>query len=80
MTNGTIIETKLDEIAKLLAILVARDRSLQDTIADLASVGFGPKRVAELLGTTPGYAQVAADRAKKRKASAAKRSGGNSNG
>jgi hypothetical protein len=80
MTNGTMIETKLDEIAKLLAILVARDRSLQDTIADLAGVGFGPKRVAELLGTTPGYAQVAADRAKKRKASAAKRSGGNSNG
>jgi hypothetical protein len=76
MTNGTTVETKFDEIARLLAILVARDRSLQDAIADLAGVGFGPKRAAELLGTTPGYTQVAADRAKKRKASTGKRNKG----
>lgn len=76
MTNDTTIEAKLDEIARLLALLIARDRSLQDTIEDLASVGFGPKRAAELLGTTPGYAKVAADRAKKRK-SAANRGKGN---
>lgn len=68
------VEAKLEEIAarlndttKLLAILVARDRSLQDAVADLSGVGFKPTRVSELLGTTPGYAKVAADRAKKRK-------------
>jgi DNA-directed RNA polymerase specialized sigma24 family protein len=62
------VEAKLDEVARLLAILVARDRSLQDAVAELAGVGFGPTRVAELLGTTSGYAKVAADRAKKKAA------------
>jgi hypothetical protein len=62
------IETRLDEVARLLALLVARDRSLQDTIADMSAVGLGPTRIAELVGTTPGYAKVAADRAKKRAA------------
>jgi hypothetical protein len=62
------VEARLDEIARLLAIMVAGERSLQDAVADLSSVGFGPTRVAELLGTTPGYAKVAADRAKKRRA------------
>jgi len=66
-TPADPVEAKLDEVAKLLAILVARDRSLQDAVAELAGVGFGPTRVAELLGTTPGYAKVAADRARKRK-------------
>ncbi len=66
-TSVDPVEAKLDEVARLLAILVARDRSLQDAVAELAGVGFGPTRVAELLGTTPGYAKVAADRAKKRK-------------
>jgi hypothetical protein len=66
------VEAKLDEVARLLAILVARDRSLQDAVADLAGVGFGPTRVADLLGTSPGYAKVAADRAKKRKAAGKK--------
>jgi hypothetical protein len=66
-TPADPIEAKLDEVARLLAILVARDRSLQDAVTELSGVGFGPTRVAELLGTTPGYAKVAADRAKKRK-------------
>ena len=58
---------RLDEIARLIAILVSRDRSLQDTVDDLARAGFGPTRIAELVGTTPGYAKVAATRAKKRR-------------
>ncbi len=64
------VEVKLDEIARLLALLVSRDRSLQDTIADMSALGFGPTRIAELVGTTPGYAKVAADRAKRKRASA----------
>lgn len=61
------VATRLNDVAKLLAILIARDRSLQDAVADLSGVGFKPMRISELLGTTPGYAKVAADRAKKRK-------------
>jgi hypothetical protein len=59
---------RLDEIARLLALLIARDRSLQDAVTDLSGVGFRPTRIAHLLGTSPGYAKVAVDRAKKRKA------------
>jgi hypothetical protein len=66
------VAARLEDIAKLLAILVARDRSLQDAVGDLAGVGLKPTRVAELLGTTPGYAKVAADRARKRKATGKK--------
>lgn len=65
----TEITARLDEVAKLLAILIARDRTLQDVIADLSAVGIGPTRIGALVGTSPGYAKVAADRARKRKAS-----------
>ena len=61
------IAARLDEIAKLLAISIARDRSLQDAVDDLDAAGLRPTRVAELLGTSPGYAKVAADRARKKR-------------
>lgn len=73
------INARLDEVARLLAILVAGERSLQDAVGDLSTVGFGPTRIAELLGTTPGYAKVAADRAKKRKAPTVKGDRGTGN-
>jgi hypothetical protein len=63
------VEARLDEVARLLGVLIARDRSLQDAVAELSGVRFGPTRISELLGTTPGYAKVAADRAKKRERS-----------
>ena len=66
------VEEKLDEIARLLALLVTRDRVLQDAIGEMSSVGFGPTRIAELVGTTPGYANVAARRAKKKASSASR--------
>jgi hypothetical protein len=69
-TADASVEAKLDEIARLLALLVGRDRPLQETIADMSALGFGPTRIAELVGTTPGYAKVAGDRAKKKRASA----------
>jgi len=61
-------DDRLNEIAKLLAVLISRDRSLQDAVGDLDAVGFGPKRIAELLGTTPGYVNVAAARIRKSRA------------
>jgi len=66
------VEARLDEVARLLTILIARDRSLQDTIADLSAVKFGPTRIAELTGTSHGYAKVAVDRARKRKKTTAR--------
>jgi DNA-directed RNA polymerase specialized sigma24 family protein len=60
------VEARLDEIARLLALLASRGQSLQDAVADLSAVGFGPTRIAQLLGTSPGYARVAADRARKK--------------
>ena len=59
------VEQKLDEIARLLTLLIARDRPLQEAIGEMSSVGFGPTRIAELIGTSPGYANVAARRARK---------------
>lgn len=59
------VEQRLDEMVRLLALLVMRDRPLQETIGEMSSLGFGPTRIAQLVGTSPGYAKVAADRAKK---------------
>lgn len=67
-TPESPVEARLDEIAKLLAILIGRERSLQDVIGDLSGVGIGPTRIAELVGTSPGYAKVAVDRARKKSA------------
>lgn len=71
--SDSTVEARLDEIAKLLALLIGRERSLQDVIGDLSSVGIGPTRIAELVGTSPGYAKVAVDRARKRKAAPPKK-------
>lgn len=59
------VEEKLDEIARLLALNVKRDRSLQIAIAEMESVGFRPTRIAELLGTSAKYVWVAISRTKK---------------
>ena len=61
-------ENSLDEVARLLALLLKRDRPLQETIVEMSEVGIKRGRIAELVGTTPGYAGVAIDRAKKSKA------------
>jgi hypothetical protein len=59
-------ETRLDVIARLIAILVSRDRSLQDGVDD-GKVGFGPRRIAKIVGKPPGYQKVAAGRARERR-------------
>lgn len=54
----------LDEVARLLALNLKRERGLQEVIAELDSVGIKQARIAELLGTSPGYVNVALTRAK----------------
>ncbi len=54
----------IDEVARLLALNLKRERGLQEVIVELDSVGIKQARVAELLGTTSGYVSVALTRAK----------------
>ncbi|MGH2727557.1 MAG: hypothetical protein ACRDKS_11365 [Actinomycetota bacterium] len=55
----------MDEVARLLALNLKRDRGLQDVIVELDSVGIPQTRIAELVGTSAGYVNVALTRAKK---------------
>jgi DNA-directed RNA polymerase specialized sigma24 family protein len=56
-----------DEIARLLALLVRLTIGSQaETIVEMNKVGFGPSRIASLLGTSPGTVNVAISRAKRR--------------
>jgi DNA-directed RNA polymerase specialized sigma24 family protein len=54
----------IDEVARLLALNLKRERGLQEVIVELDSVGIKQARIAELLGTSPGYVNVALTRAK----------------
>lgn len=64
----------IDEVARLLALNLKRERGLQEVIVELDSVGIRQARIAELLGTTGGYVNVALTRAKQAKKPRAKRS------
>lgn len=54
----------IDEVARLLALNLKRDRGLQEVIVELDGVGIKQARIAELLGTSSGYVNVALTRAK----------------
>jgi DNA-binding CsgD family transcriptional regulator len=59
MTNHQ--EEIIDELKKmtrLLSLIATRGLSQRDQIAALARAGFGPKEVAELLGTTSNTVSV----------------------
>jgi DNA-directed RNA polymerase specialized sigma24 family protein len=58
----------IEEVVRLLAIQVRRDSESQaQAIEALNGAGFGPTRIAELLGTTPNTVNVAISTAKKKK-------------
>lgn len=60
-----------EEIVRLLAIQVrSRYESQGDAIREFSRAGFGPTRIAELLGTTPGTVNVTLAKAKGRGAKA----------
>jgi len=54
------------EIVRLLAILVKLDKTQASLITELGSVGFGSKRIAELLNTSPNTVSVALSVTKKK--------------
>ena len=62
----------LEEIVRLLAIQLRRDvESQAEAIEELNRAGFGPTRIAQLLGTTPNTVNVAISTTKKRRAKGA---------
>lgn len=55
------------EIVMLLAILAKRGAVQTTLIHEMDGVGFSPKRIAELLNTTPNTVSVALSNARKKK-------------
>lgn len=56
-----------DEIVRLLVIQVrSQFESQADAIRELSRAGFGPSRIADLLGTTPGTVNVTLAKSKGR--------------
>ena len=66
------VERKMDpleELVRLIAIdLRLRLPSQGEVIQELNKAGFGPSRIAELIGTTPNTVNVTIQKAKKRAA------------
>ena len=56
------------EIVMLLAILAKRGTLQSALIQEMGTVGFSPKRIAELLDTTSNTVNVALSNARKKKA------------
>ena len=63
----------MDEVARLLALNLKRERGLQEVIVELDSVAIPQARIAELLGTTGSYVSVALARAKEAEKKAGKK-------
>ena len=58
-----------EEIVRLLAMQIRTQfESQADAIREFSKAGFGPTRIAELLGTTSGTVGVTLAKAKKRQA------------
>jgi hypothetical protein len=60
----------MEEVVRLLAIQLRRQTESQaEAIKDMHRVGFGPTRIAELLGTTPNTVNVSIAKKKRPKES-----------
>jgi DNA-binding CsgD family transcriptional regulator len=58
-----------EELIRLVATQIRLQLNNQNSaIQELSRSGFGPSRIAELLGTTPGTVNVSLAKAKKRRA------------
>jgi hypothetical protein len=60
-------KTTEKEIVALLALLVRNGRTQVELISDLDKIGFGQKRIAELVGTTPNTVNVTLNTLKKKR-------------
>ena len=57
-TGDDPVVQRLDRLGKLLALLVSEGRTKTEAMLRLSSVGFGPKEIADLLGSTPNAVSV----------------------
>jgi DNA-directed RNA polymerase specialized sigma24 family protein len=62
------ILTELKRMNKLLALLATQGKSQNDKIVLLAQLGFGPKEISELLGTTSNVVSVTLHKLRKKPA------------
>lgn len=62
--NAAVLEG-LERIAKLLGILVAEGKTQREAVLRLADVGFEPREIADLLGTTANTVRVTIHQARK---------------
>lgn len=61
-------EEALEDIARLLAVLVRRTGDSQaEVIRELSAVGIAPRRIASLLGTTPNTVSVTLSKSRRAK-------------
>jgi DNA-binding NarL/FixJ family response regulator len=61
-----VTEERLDEICRLLAIMIRKDSDTQTaTILEMSRAGLKNTRIAELLGTTPNTVNVTVQKARK---------------
>jgi DNA-directed RNA polymerase specialized sigma24 family protein len=63
--NDNDIVKELQQIKKLLVSLCIKDLPQKEQIKNLSSVGFQPKEIADLVGTTPNTVNVSLNRLKK---------------
>jgi DNA-binding NarL/FixJ family response regulator len=67
--NETIEDQILQElkrISRVQVLIATRGQTQKDSIVDLARIGFQPKEIADLLGTTPNTVSVALSTLKKK--------------
>ena len=68
MNTNEHLERLLDEVVRLLAVQARLQMETQnEAIIAFAEAGFGPKRIAELLGTTANTVNVGLSKARKTK-------------
>jgi DNA-binding NarL/FixJ family response regulator len=75
MSVEETIAQQLGRIVRLLTILVTRDMTQKDQIVLLASAGFQPKEIADLIGTTPNTVSVTLSTIRRESAKGKGRSG-----
>jgi hypothetical protein len=56
--NDELVVEKLDRVLRLLAVIAVKGMSQTDQIAILDRVGFAPKEIAEIVGTTSNTVRV----------------------
>ena len=60
------ISEKIDAVVRLLAVSVTAGKKRTEKLVLLSQAGFQPKKIAELLGTTPNSVRVELSRLRKR--------------